>query len=231
MRLLIMCVMLALSAVASAQDDRQCIRDGNRLYRQKDFANAEVMYRKALARNEGNPQAMYNLGCALMMQEKDSAAVEEFQKSAQHEKSKMRQSKIYHNIGVICQNHRMYDDAIKAYEQSLRCNPGDDETRYNLALCKKMRKNQPDNNQGQNKDQNKDNNKNDDQQQQRQDNNKDQDKKDDKKDKQNQQPQEQMSKENAEQLIEAAIQNEKETQQKLQNAMRQQSSRRIEKNW
>ena len=44
-------------------------------------------------------------------------------------------SKANHNIGVICQNHRMYGDAIKAYQQSLRDNPSDDETRYNLALC------------------------------------------------------------------------------------------------
>lgn len=35
----------------------------------------------------------------------------------------------------------MYGDAIKAYEQALRNNPKDDETRYNLALCKKLQKN------------------------------------------------------------------------------------------
>lgn len=49
---------------------------------------------------------------------------------------------VYHNIGVICQNHRMYGEAIKAYEQSLRNNPKDNETRYNLALCKRLQKKQ-----------------------------------------------------------------------------------------
>ena len=39
----------------------------------------------------------------------------------------------------------MYGDAIKAYEQSLRNNPKDNETRYNLALCKKLQKNNKDN--------------------------------------------------------------------------------------
>ena len=38
-------------------------------------------------------------------------------------------------------------DAIKAYEESLRNNPSDDETRYNLALCKRLQKNQKKNQQ------------------------------------------------------------------------------------
>ena len=51
----------------------------------------------------------------------------------------------------------MYGEAIKAYQQSLRDNPKDDETRYNLALCKQQNKQNQQQNQ-QNKDQNKDKN-------------------------------------------------------------------------
>ena len=130
--------------VAQAQTDRKYIRDGNRNYHKREFAKAETMYRKAVADNPDNPQAIYNLGCALMMQNKDSAAVEQFQNAAKLEKNKQRQFKSFHNIGVICQNHKMYDDAIKAYQQALRNNPNDNETRYNLVLCKKLRKNNSD---------------------------------------------------------------------------------------
>lgn len=56
---------------ASAQSDRNFIRSGNKLYRQQNYAKAEIEYRKALAKNPSNPQAMYNLGCALLMQQKD----------------------------------------------------------------------------------------------------------------------------------------------------------------
>ena len=66
--------------------------------------------------------------------------------------------------------------------------------------------------------------------------NKEQQKKDqkDNKDKQQnnqQQPKEQMSKDNAEQLLNAAMQKEKETQDRLKKAMRQSSTRKLERNW
>lgn len=204
----------------SAQTDRQLIREGNRLFRMKDYAKAEVQYRKALEANQQNPQANYNLGCALMMQQKDSAAVVQYEKAARIEPNKMRRSKAFHNIGVVCQNHKMYGDAIKAYEESLRLNPTDDETRYNLALCKKLNKNQQNQNNQQKKQQN---------------NEQDKDKKDQKQDKNDQQKQqqqqEQMSKENAERLLDAAVQNEKATQQRIQKAMQQPKKRTLEKNW
>ena len=141
MRLYLLYILLAFASLtASAQADRQHIRGGNRLYKAKQWAQAEVEYRKALAANAQNPQALYNLGCALMMQQKDSAAIVQYQKAAQAETNKLRRSRSYHNIGVICQNLKMYGDAIKAYQQSLRDNPTDDETRYNLALCKRQNK-------------------------------------------------------------------------------------------
>lgn len=124
----------------SAQADRQSIRSGNKLYRMQEYSKAEAEYRKAVAVNPDNPQALYNLGCALMMQQKDSAAVEEYQKAARVEKNAMRKAKIFHNIGVICQNRKMFAEAISAYKESLRNNPDDNETRYNLALCKRQQK-------------------------------------------------------------------------------------------
>ena len=59
--------MLLVSMQMEAQTDRSLIREGNRFFRTEKWAQAETLYRKALARNGQNPQAMYNLGCALMM--------------------------------------------------------------------------------------------------------------------------------------------------------------------
>ena len=221
MRHYILVIMLTVCAAVYAQNDRQLIREGNRLYRQKQYAQAEVLYRKAIAKNAENPQAQYNLGCALMMQQKDSAAVIQYQNAAKLEKNKLRQSKSWHNVGVMCQSHQMYGEAIKAYEQALRCNPSDDETRYNLALCKQMNKNNPQQNQNQQ------DKKNEDQQ-----DDKGQQQKKDKKDKQKEeQPKEQMSKENAERLLDAAVQNEKATQQRLNKALQQPRKKQLQKNW
>ncbi|MBR5728817.1 MAG: tetratricopeptide repeat protein [Prevotella sp.] len=224
-RHLLYIILAILSTTAYAQADRQHIRGGNRLYRDKQWAQAEVEYRKALASNAQNPQALYNLGCALMMQQKDSAAIVQYQKAAQAETNKLRRSRSFHNIGVICQSLKMYGDAIKAYQQSLRDNPADDETRYNLALCKRQnQQNQQNQDKEQNKDKNKDQDKKD-QQDKKQ--NKNNDQKQDKQQDQN----DKMSKENAEQLLNAAIQNEKATQQRLKKAMQQPQRRNIQKNW
>ena len=229
MRNIVVFILLMIASVAFAQNDRDYIRSGNRLYRNKSFDKAEVEYRKAVSANAENPQAVYNLGCSMMMQQKDSVAIQYFERASKLETNKLRRAKSNHNIGVILQNHKMYDRAIEAYKQALRDNPNDDETRYNLALCKKLLKNNPDNNK-QNKNQDKDKNQ-DKNKEENKDNDKDKDKNKDKKDQQNPPPQEQMSKDNAEQLLNAAMQNEKQTQQRLQKAMQQPRKTRSQKNW
>ena len=60
----------------------------------------------------------------------------------------------YHNMGVIAQRHQQYGPAIKCYQEALRLNPNDNETRYNMILCKKLMKNQNQPQQNQNKNQN-----------------------------------------------------------------------------
>ena len=199
-----------------AQTDRSHIRMGNRLYRSGGIEQAEVEYSKAVTKNDRNPQALYNLACAYMQQNKDSLALTFFDKASNLETSKFRKSKSFHNAGVILQRHQMYGAAIKAYEQSLRLNPNDDETRYNLVLCKRLQKNQPQENKQQQKKQQKEEKKQEKQEQ---------------KQKQQQQPKDQMSKDNAEQLLQAAMQEEKNTQRKLQKAKSQPQNRNIQKNW
>ncbi len=237
-------MLLLLSTVGmSAQSDRHFIREGNRSFKSQKWVEAETQYRKAIAKNGRNPQAVYNLGCALMMQQKDSMAMQQFENAAQLETNKMRRAKSYHNMGVVMQNHREYAKAIDCYKMALRNNPTDDETRYNLALCKKLLKDQQKQNQNnkdnkndknKNKDKNKDQNKDKDKDKNNDDKNKDKnDKNQDKDKKQNQDKQnsEKMSKDNAAQLLNAAIQQEQATKQKLQKAMSQPKRKAYEKNW
>ncbi len=220
-------LLLLMVVGAHAQSDRDYVRQGNKQFRAGKYAEAEVDYRKAVEKNGKNAQAVYNLGNALLAQRKDSAAIEQFQAAAKLETNSRRRSYAYHNIGVICQGRQMFGEAIEAYKEALRNNPNDDETRYNLELCKRQQKQQQQNQQNQQK-QNKDNKEN-------KDKNKDQDKQDQQKqqDKEQQQKQDkpQMSKENAEQLLNAAMQEEKNTQQRIKKAQRQKQTRKLQKNW
>lgn len=236
---ILLLLLIVNSGLAFAQNDRTFIRQGNKLYRSQKWAQAETQYRKAISKNAKNTQALYNLGCALMMQQKDSMAMVQYQHAAQEETNVLRRSKSYHNMGVIMQNHREYAKAIECYKMALRCNPQDNETRYNLALCKKLLKNQPQKNNKDNKNNKNKNNKNKNKDQNNKDKNNEQDKNNKKnndkdKNKQNQNEernQDKMSKDNAEQLLNAAIQQEKATKQKMQKALSQPKSRSYEKNW
>ena len=214
--------LLMITVSTFAQTDRQYLRQGNKQFNAGDYANAEVSYRKALEKNPRNPQAIYNLGNALMAQKKDSASIEQFQNAAKLETNPLRKYQSFHNIGVICQSHKMYGEAIEAYKSALRLNPDDDETRYNLVLCKHQKQKQDQNKQDQQ--QNKNDQKKDDKKEQQQ-----QDQK--KQDKQQEKPKPQMSKDNAEQLLNAAMQQEKQTQDRLKKAQQQPQRRNILKNW
>ena len=214
-----------LSQSVSASSDRQYIRSGNRFYRQENYAKAEVEYRKALDKNSHNAQAMYNLGCALMQQQKDSLAILQLQNAGKTETAKLRKAMVYHNIGVICQKHRLYGDAIEAYKESLRNNPSDDETRYNLVLCMRQQKQNKEYQKDKQNKENKNNKKDSDKKQNENQNQNKQDKQ------QKQQSTEKMSKDNAEQLLNYAVQAEMATQQRLNKNKKQSQIRRLKENW
>ena len=231
--------LLLMSMAAQAQTDRQLVRQGNKQYRMGNSAEAEVLYRKAVEKNPKNSQANYNLGNALMLQRKDSLSISQLEKAAKLETNPIRRAQAYHNMGVICQQHQMFGEAIEAYKESLRNNPTDNETRYNLELCKRQQKQQQQNQDKQNKDNkdNKDNNK-DNKDKQKQDQQKQDDQKKDDQKKQDQQKQDQkkqdqqkMSRENAEQMLNAAIQEEKQTQERMKKAQQQAGKRVLQKNW
>lgn len=231
--LFILFVMLA--AGASAQKiERDYIRKGNRLFNDSVFVDAEVNYRKALEVDPKSTVSMYNLGNTLSQQQKFKDAMEQYVAAGKIEKDKMKLAHIYHNMGVLFQAGKDYGQAVEAYKMSLRNNPKDDETRYNLALAQKMLKDQQQNqqNQDQNQDQNKD------EQEKKQDQQKDQNKQNDqKKDDQQQQPPKpekkdnEMSKENAEQLLNSVMQDEKDTQDKVKKQQQVIQGGRLEKDW
>ena len=214
--------LLLVAGTAMAQNDRQLIRHGNKQFKAGNFADAEVSYRKAVEKNPRNPQALYNLGLALMRQQKDSAAVQQFMDAGKLETNPLRRAQSYHNAGVICQGKKMFGEAIDVYKEALRNNPADDATRYNLELCKRQQKQQQQNQQQQKQDQQK--------QEQKQEEKKQEQKQEQQK-QQEQQQQQQMSRENAEQMLNAAMQEEKQTQQRMKKAQQQPNRRKLDKNW
>ena len=143
-------LLLLMAATASAQKaERDFIRKGNRFFKDSVYVDAEVNYRKALETNPQSTVSMFNLGNTLAQQNKLQEAMEQYVAATKIEKDKNDLAQIYHNMGVIFQSQKDYGKAVEAYKQSLRNNPKDDETRYNLALSQKMLKDQQQNQQNQ----------------------------------------------------------------------------------
>ena len=213
--------------LAQNKTDRDYLRSGNKLYNDSLFIKAEVDYRKALEINPKSTDAMFNLANALLMQQKAQEAMEQYESVSKIEKDKEKLAQIYHNMGVILQSSKQLPQCIEAYKESLRNNPKDDETRYNLALAQKQLKDQQQDQQNQ-----------DQQQQQQQQKEEKQDQNQDQQEQnqdQQQQPQQQqnkneMSKENAQQLLNAVMQDEKNVQDKVKKQLQIQG-KKLEKDW
>ena len=219
-------LLFAVHTVFAQKTDRDYIRSGNKLYNDSLFIKAEVDYRKALDINPKSTDAMFNLANALLMQQKAKEAMEQYQSVSKIEKDKEKLAQIYHNMGVILQSSKQLPQCIEAYKESLRNNPKDDETRYNLALAQKLLKDQEQQNQNQDQQEQQQQ----EQQQDQQEQNKDQQEQNQNQQQQQQQNQNEMSKENAQQLLNAVMQDEKNVQDKVKKQIQIQG-KKLEKDW
>lgn len=231
---LIMLASLFHADYAYAQKDAKLVYEGNNSYYDSSYVLSTYAYREALKLNPKNYKANFNLGNALyrnaieikntkqgILQGKqkvspDSLANLVFEEAAQNyaivantvsDKDTLHRS--WHNIGNCYLQKKDYEQAITAYKKSLKFDPKDEETRYNLAYALKNRP--PKQNKGGGGQQNQD-----------QKNNKEQ---------QKQQQQQQISKEDAERLLKAMMNAEKKTQDKRKQKQEDASKSNPDKDW
>jgi len=219
--------MLVAMTAQAQKAERDYIRKGNRLFADSTFVDAEVNYRKALDVNPKSTVSMYNLANTLLAQNKVEEAMQQYVAASKLEKDKGNLAQIYHNMGVIFHGQKDLQKAIEAYKESLRNNPHDDETRYNLALAQKQLNEQQQQQQEQNQNQEQQEQQQKEQEQQQE--NKEQEQQQNQQ-QQQQQNKEEMSKENAEQLLRSVMQDEKDTQEKLKKQQVIQGGQ-LQKDW
>ena len=224
-RIIILLLAISCWPLAYAQREAGDVRHGNKQYRKQNFTEAEVDYRRALDTNKDSYEAHYNLGDALFKQDKYAEAQKEFETAArmlEPKKDKERTAKAMHNIGNCCFAQQQYNKAVAAYQESLRANPKDNDTRYNLVKAMEMlQQQQQEQQQQQNQDQQ--------QQQQQEQQQEQQEQEQQDQQQQQQEQQDQMDKETAEQILQALEQDEQDTQEKMQR--QQGKKRRVEKEW
>lgn len=233
------------------REARKDVREGNELYNQLKFEEAEIAYKKALDKNPNYAKASYNLANTIYQKNKNKEAVFQYDLAEKIAPDKMSKAETFHNMGNAFMKEKQYDKAVEAYKNAMRNNSKDDETRYNLAMAQKLLKNQQNKDNKDNKDDKKDGKNKDqkdkeggdkdkkDQKDKNQDKGKDKedDKGDPKKDKDDQQNKDQkprpnqLSPEQMKQLLEAMNNEENKTQKKL-NAQKSRGQKiKQEKDW
>ena len=218
-KIIILLFALGSWGIVLAQKEAGDVRRGNRHYHKQNFTEAEIDYRRAIDTNKDSYEAHYNLGDALFKQDKYAEAQEEFEKAAHmldKKSDKERTAKVMHNLGNCAFAQQQYGQAVAAYQESLRANPKDNDTRYNLVKSLQMLEQQQ---QQQDKQQ----------QQQQQEQQEQQQQQQQQEQQQQEQNEEQMDQETAEQILQALEQDEQETQEKMQR--QQGKKRRVEKEW
>lgn len=156
------------------------LRKGNQLYKDKKYKDAQQIYSEALQKNPASRTGMFNLGDALYKTKDYENSRKVLEASLKITTDKKQLAKTYHNIGNTYLEEKKWEDAINAYKESLRRDPTDADTKYNLAYANAMLKKDGGGKDNKNKKDNKDNKDNKDKQNQ---DKKDKDKKDqDKKD-------------------------------------------------
>ena len=221
------------------QEEREYIRKGNRLYKKNEFAGSEGMYRRAQAQDRSTYDPGFNLGDALYKQGRFSEAAEEFKKTASGiTDDSLRQAQSFYNLGNSLLKDQKFSESIDAYINSLKLDPENSETKYNLAYAQDQLKKQEEQQQqqkDQQQDQQKDKNKQDenkDDQKQKDDQQQNQQEQKDKQEQQGQDQQQQsISREDAKRLLDALSANEKKTQEKVQRDKAATAKVRVIKNW
>ena len=118
-----------------AQDYRSNTRKGNKVYDEKKYGDAEILYRKALASDSTFYKAQYNLGDALYKEKRYDEAVKYYNKVVENPTTDTEsKAKSYYNMGNSFLQSGLdnrtdptamekFKNAISSYPNSLKINP------------------------------------------------------------------------------------------------------------
>ena len=193
----------------SAQKEARNVKEGNKQYVAQKFTEAQKFYEQGIADNSDSYSANFNLGNSLFRQKKYKEALEQYQKAATLTKEKKEIASAFHNVGNALMEEKNYEKSVEAYKNSLKANPKDDDTRYNLAVAQYLMKKQ--------------------QEQQKQQQQQKQEQQQQQKQEQKQQQQPKMQQEKIEQILKALEQDERDVQERRKIQMGQRS--KTDKEW
>ncbi len=207
------------------QSENDLIRKGNKQYKKENYNEAEVNYLKSLEKNPSNAKALFNLGNSLYKQGRYEEAAGIFDALTKMNISQNIKSQAFHNLGNSHLNLQDYAKGVDAYKESLRIDPSDMDTRYNLIYAMNKLQQQEQQQDQQQNDQKED-------KQNKQEDKKDQQNQDKKEDqKEQQQKPDQLSPQDAERILEALKQEEQKVLENMEEQKQKSMPFRVKREW
>jgi tetratricopeptide (TPR) repeat protein len=214
-----------------AQNKKSILRNGNELYADSSYNEAEIQYRKSLLEDQNYFNASFNLADAIYKQERYEESSALFDALKDDAPTETDLAKVFHNIGNSLVKEQKLDEAIEAYKSALRINPNDKDTRHNLALTTQQQEQENKNENKENKDEQKEDKEEEDNKEQEKENKENKKQQEEKQENKPEEKKEEMSKETAEKMLEAIQQQEKELQEELQKKKVKGKRVKVLKDW
>lgn len=152
--------MLFVCGEVSAQQmkERGLVRRGNREFRREHFEKSVDSYQRALQHDSTCFEAKYDLASALYRTERyDKAEKTLLSIVGDSIRTEKERGEVAYNLGNTQFAQQKYKEALSSYRQAMRCNPNDEDAKFNYAFTKRLIQQQEQQQQQQNQDQNKEN--------------------------------------------------------------------------
>lgn len=142
----IISIVLLFTPVVFAQKGWKQVSEGNKLFTQEKYDEANNKYQDALLEDPESPIIHFNMGDVLYKKRNYEEALKHYQKALSTD-DVLLEAKTYYNIGNTLYKLGKLPESILAYKKSLELNPNDEDAKYNLeyvrAKLKEMAKKQP----------------------------------------------------------------------------------------
>ncbi len=131
---------ICISSISFSQSWRETLETARNQYAIKNYPAAYKTYQQVAKQRPSNIQLDAEIGQAAYKAGDYTKAAQYFSK--QKNAARTKKARLNHNLGNAYLQQKNYQKAIEAYKKSLRTNPSDEKTRYNLALAMQKQKNQ-----------------------------------------------------------------------------------------
>jgi Ca-activated chloride channel family protein len=230
------CLLFA-ATLGLSQDWKKDLNEARKLYKESKYGESLKKYRSAQKQAPKDVDLSDEIAQSSYKANEFEKAEKVYNQSSSKKGNAAQKARTYHNLGNSKLKQKKYDEAVEAYKESLRNNPNDEETRYNLSEAlkkkkaqqqqenkKKQQQNQPPQNQNQPNQQNQQNKQSQNQQNQNQQQNQSQRNKE-------QQSKSLLSDKKTERMLDELVKREMETKKKLDGNKGKSSKNTSGKDW